>query len=279
MCSSSLGSGPGEPSGLGRMYKQNQRRYLVGLWFGCCSTRRGCQTIGEPAVDARMELLHFLYFEGACTRVLCVDYALKTTTGESSQLFWRGQSIRRCTLAVRWIRSIFLPSAEREESVLVWDTYHPTSQGWLTPSIIHQQEALPRFNTRQHNFSIRFSDISAVATMRITSQDGANRRSREESYCISGCLWQTIKRGWGRCLLQRHRFFENSHHDPQGTLPEYFVESWTYSSALSVVDQVDAWAASTKVESSMQSAFNAGKGELLELARHQVSTSMPLWFV
>lgn len=51
------------------------------------------------------------------------------------------------------------------------------------------------------------------------------------------------------------------------------MESWTYSSALSVVDQVDAWTANTKVESSMQPAFNAGKGELLELARHQVSAS------
>jgi hypothetical protein len=59
-------------------------------------------------------------------------------------------------------------------------------------------------------------------------------------------------------------------HDPQETLPEYFVESWTYSSALSVVDQCDSWAAGLSLQGSKLATFNAGKGELLELARNQV---------
>ncbi|KAK7014963.1 trafficking protein particle complex subunit 10 [Favolaschia claudopus] len=54
------------------------------------------------------------------------------------------------------------------------------------------------------------------------------------------------------------------------TLPEYFVESWIYSSALSVVDQCDTWAAGLNLQGAMLSTFNAGKGELLELARHQL---------
>ncbi|KAF7338390.1 hypothetical protein MVEN_02064700 [Mycena venus] len=55
------------------------------------------------------------------------------------------------------------------------------------------------------------------------------------------------------------------------TIPEFFVESWTYSSALSVVDQCDTWAGPSGLQGSMLSTFNAGKGELLELARNQVS--------
>ncbi|KAJ7940762.1 trafficking protein particle complex subunit 10 [Mycena leptocephala] len=54
------------------------------------------------------------------------------------------------------------------------------------------------------------------------------------------------------------------------TLPEFFVESWTYSSALSVVDQCDSWAAGLSLQGSKLATFNAGKGELLELARNQL---------
>lgn len=65
----------------------------------------------------------------------------------------------------------------------------------------------------------------------------------------------------------RHR---TDAHGPQETIPEFFVESWTYSSALSVVDQCDTWAAALSLQGSKLSTFNAGKGELLELARNQV---------
>lgn len=54
-------------------------------------------------------------------------------------------------------------------------------------------------------------------------------------------------------------------------IPAFFVESWTYSSALSVVEQCDTWANTLKLESVALASFNAGKGELLELARNQVS--------
>ncbi|KAJ7156089.1 trafficking protein particle complex subunit 10 [Mycena crocata] len=56
----------------------------------------------------------------------------------------------------------------------------------------------------------------------------------------------------------------------EDTIPEFFVESWTYSSALSVVDQCDTWAANLSLQGSKLSTFNAGKGELLELARNQL---------
>ncbi|TRM61873.1 trafficking protein particle complex subunit 10 [Schizophyllum amplum] len=56
----------------------------------------------------------------------------------------------------------------------------------------------------------------------------------------------------------------------QNTLPQYFIESWTYSSALSVVAQCDSWLAAFRVESPKVAALNAGKGELLELARIQL---------
>ncbi|KAJ7470648.1 trafficking protein particle complex subunit 10 [Mycena latifolia] len=54
------------------------------------------------------------------------------------------------------------------------------------------------------------------------------------------------------------------------TIPEFFVESWTYCSALSVVDQCDTWSATLSLQGSKLSTFNAGKGELLELARNQL---------
>ena len=56
----------------------------------------------------------------------------------------------------------------------------------------------------------------------------------------------------------------------QDSLPKYFVESWTFSSALSVVDQCDVWAKGLEFPKVALANFNALKGELMELARHQV---------
>ncbi|KAI0957407.1 hypothetical protein AcW1_005812 [Taiwanofungus camphoratus] len=56
----------------------------------------------------------------------------------------------------------------------------------------------------------------------------------------------------------------------EDTLPPFFVESWTYSSALSVVDQCDSWASPLGPGKATLASFNATKGELLELARHQL---------
>ncbi|KAK0450746.1 hypothetical protein EV421DRAFT_2050577 [Armillaria borealis] len=56
------------------------------------------------------------------------------------------------------------------------------------------------------------------------------------------------------------------------TLPLHFVESWIYSSALSVVERCDSWQSSLKVDEKKLAPFYAGKGELLELARSQLDT-------
>lgn len=61
-----------------------------------------------------------------------------------------------------------------------------------------------------------------------------------------------------------------THASVQTTLPAYFVESWSYSSALSVVDQCTIWADGFKLEAPQQAVLNARKGELIELARNQV---------
>ncbi|KAI9510228.1 trafficking protein particle complex subunit 10 [Russula earlei] len=53
-------------------------------------------------------------------------------------------------------------------------------------------------------------------------------------------------------------------------LPSFFIESWTHSSALSAVEQVEVWAKDIQLESILLNQFNACKGELLELARHQL---------
>ncbi|ETW85992.1 hypothetical protein HETIRDRAFT_309755 [Heterobasidion irregulare TC 32-1] len=58
--------------------------------------------------------------------------------------------------------------------------------------------------------------------------------------------------------------------DVEDTLPQYFVESWIYSSALSVVEDTEPWARG--LEASSLTAFNASKAELLELARNQLTT-------
>ncbi|THH29639.1 hypothetical protein EUX98_g4553 [Antrodiella citrinella] len=58
--------------------------------------------------------------------------------------------------------------------------------------------------------------------------------------------------------------------DVEDSLPKFFVESWTYSSALSVVEQCDAWAKGLEFPKVAMANFNALKGELTELARHQL---------
>ncbi|KAH7923870.1 hypothetical protein BV22DRAFT_1113164 [Leucogyrophana mollusca] len=56
----------------------------------------------------------------------------------------------------------------------------------------------------------------------------------------------------------------------EAILPEYFVESWVFSSALSVVDQCETWASALALEGSSLARFSASKGELLELAKSQL---------
>ncbi|KAI0327179.1 hypothetical protein GY45DRAFT_1328000 [Cubamyces sp. BRFM 1775] len=58
--------------------------------------------------------------------------------------------------------------------------------------------------------------------------------------------------------------------DVEDTLPPLFIESWQYSSALSVVDQCDEWARGIEMGKPALTAFNAAKGELVELARQQL---------
>ncbi|GLB35442.1 putative trafficking protein particle complex subunit 10, TRAPPC10 [Lyophyllum shimeji] len=58
--------------------------------------------------------------------------------------------------------------------------------------------------------------------------------------------------------------------DIQDTLPPFFIESWIYSSALSVVEYCDNWASSFSIEGAKLKSFNAAEGELLELARTQL---------
>lgn len=56
----------------------------------------------------------------------------------------------------------------------------------------------------------------------------------------------------------------------EAKLPEYFIESWIFSSALSVVDQCDKWAPTTELDGIQLARFSASKGELLELAKTQL---------
>ncbi|KAI1794522.1 trafficking protein particle complex subunit 10 [Ganoderma leucocontextum] len=64
--------------------------------------------------------------------------------------------------------------------------------------------------------------------------------------------------------------FSRTLRDVENTLPPFFIESWIYSSALSVADQADEWAKKLTLEKTALSSFNAAKAELLELARHQL---------
>ncbi|KAG6865627.1 hypothetical protein C0991_000914 [Blastosporella zonata] len=58
--------------------------------------------------------------------------------------------------------------------------------------------------------------------------------------------------------------------DVEATLPQFFIESWIYSSALSVVEYCDNWASGFSISDSKLNSFNAAKGELLDLARTQL---------
>ncbi|KAG5639493.1 hypothetical protein H0H81_000633 [Sphagnurus paluster] len=58
--------------------------------------------------------------------------------------------------------------------------------------------------------------------------------------------------------------------DVETTLPPFFIESWIYSSALSVVEYCDRWASGFQIAGPKLNTFNAAKGELLELARTQL---------
>ena len=55
-------------------------------------------------------------------------------------------------------------------------------------------------------------------------------------------------------------------------MPRFFVESWIYSSALSVVEQAENWAQPFNLDNAAIARFSAAKGGLLEMAVHQVRT-------
>lgn len=57
-------------------------------------------------------------------------------------------------------------------------------------------------------------------------------------------------------------------------LPKFFIESWLYNSALSVIDQCDEWMFTSETEESQLLGHYAVKGELLELAQIQVYHSL-----
>ncbi|KAI0736997.1 trafficking protein particle complex subunit 10 [Fomitopsis betulina] len=54
------------------------------------------------------------------------------------------------------------------------------------------------------------------------------------------------------------------------TLPEFFIESWIYSSALSVVEMCDTWVGSAGLSKASLARYCALKGELMELAQQQL---------
>ncbi|CAG8811497.1 26102_t:CDS:2, partial [Racocetra persica] len=56
----------------------------------------------------------------------------------------------------------------------------------------------------------------------------------------------------------------------QANVGEHFLESWIYSSCMSVVSECEELAPLTSLDESTSSAFNAAKGELLDLARKQL---------
>ncbi|CAA7265369.1 unnamed protein product [Cyclocybe aegerita] len=56
----------------------------------------------------------------------------------------------------------------------------------------------------------------------------------------------------------------------ESTLPPLFIEAWIYSAALSAVEQCNIWETSLKTQATKAAPANAGKAELLDLARSQL---------
>ncbi|KAF7440398.1 hypothetical protein PC9H_000743 [Pleurotus ostreatus] len=76
----------------------------------------------------------------------------------------------------------------------------------------------------------------------------------------------------GRAVTSFLSTFGRLLRDHETPLPEFFVESWIYSSCLSVVEQCDSWTSNQTLEGAKLAVYNASKGELLELALNQLST-------
>ncbi|GBC05869.1 hypothetical protein RclHR1_06490004 [Rhizophagus clarus] len=64
--------------------------------------------------------------------------------------------------------------------------------------------------------------------------------------------------------------FSRSIKEHQANVGEYFLESWIFSSCMSVVNECEELAPLTSMDDSNTIAFNAAKGELLDLARKQL---------
>ena len=92
-----------------------------------------------------------------------------------------------------------------------------------------------------------------------------------EGRVVSQHLLKNITRSGGKLYVLLHSDVV-SQRSIKNTLPPFFIESWIYSSALSVVDQADEWAKKLTLDKAALSSFNSAKAELLELARHQVCT-------
>ncbi|PKC75818.1 hypothetical protein RhiirA1_436013 [Rhizophagus irregularis] len=64
--------------------------------------------------------------------------------------------------------------------------------------------------------------------------------------------------------------FSRAIKEHQANVGEYFLESWIFSSCMSVVNECEELAPLTSMDSPNTIAFNAAKGELLDLARKQL---------
>ncbi|KAK2460622.1 hypothetical protein APHAL10511_007092 [Amanita phalloides] len=82
-------------------------------------------------------------------------------------------------------------------------------------------------------------------------------------------LWRVTEAAWKAKLFLVG--FARQLRRIEKTLPNFFIESWLYNSALSIVDQCDEWILAHKTDESQISGYYAAKGELLELAQIQLN--------
>ncbi|CAG8469022.1 1642_t:CDS:10 [Racocetra fulgida] len=136
----------------------------------------------------------------------------------------------------------------------------------VTAPLKKNQEWLIVYVTKQETLrAARYFNMKGTVFDKIKTDFNASRRDRQEGLALTFEVFNLYEEA-----LVQYDELEASFFQHQANVGEHFLESWIYSSCMSVVSECEELAPLTSLDESTSSAFNAAKGELLDLARKQL---------
>lgn len=268
MCPSELDYRKWQPRCMGGVYQQDEGRFAVCLWFRHWDAAGRGQAIRESASYAWLEFLHILYlkgtvFEHSVNLLLTYSQESLASSFEGMNLFEEAlipydeleASFYRVSKErnMSWFGPLLPPDPSQDTSPFLSTTKKPY-RDLILANKISVLDFRIYLLARQCQLLAKLGRLAEITTKATFFLGAFGERLKDVVRHLMSSVWTCVH--W--CTRQP-------------TLSPLFVEAWRYSSALSVVEHCNTWAAASNIEASKSASVNAGKGELLDLARSQVT--------